>query len=54
MNTVTVVYAYDRNDTSYAPWIYGVYEDDGVAFQIQEEMQNSKEYGHLIWSNNTR
>jgi hypothetical protein len=46
-----VIYAYTKND-DLPPWIYGIYEDHLEAFDKMEEMQNSAEYGHLIWSHN--
>ena len=34
-----------------APWIYGCYQDHTLGFEIMTEMQESEEYGHLLWSN---
>lgn len=48
--TVIVIYALDHKTIS--PWIYGVYSDVNEGYKVQEKMQNSKEYGHLMWNNN--
>ena len=49
MSTVLVLYAVNK-DKDGLPWIYGVYEDHVEGMNIEYEMQNSKEYGHLEWS----
>lgn len=46
-----VVYAYDRMRPG-SPWIYGIYKDEREGSIVMEEMQESKEYRHLAWSNN--
>lgn len=51
MNSVIVVYAYDRKYPR-SPWIYGVFTDKSVGFKEMIKMEESEEYGHLIWSNN--
>lgn len=49
---VMIVYAFHPNANCFdAPWIYGVYTDCDLGFCVMEEMQESEEYGHLIWSN---
>jgi len=49
-----VVYAYKMYDINTAshPWIYGVYTDHTEGTSVQDEMQNSEDYGHLHWTNN--
>jgi hypothetical protein len=51
---VMVVYAYKMYDINTAshPWIYGVYTDHTEGMSVQDEMQNSEDYGHLHWTNN--
>ena len=46
-----VVYGYDTKGDSYAPLIEGIYENIAEGYARMEELQNSKEYGHLEWSN---
>jgi hypothetical protein len=49
-NPVMVVYAIDKSNNS--TWIYGVYTDCEKGFDIQNRMQNNKEYSYLYWDNN--
>ena len=50
IETVMIVYAYDIGTSGV--WIYGAYRDQVEGFNVMKEMQESEEYGHLIWSNN--
>jgi hypothetical protein len=52
IEVVMVVYAYDICHKFSNPWIYGVYIDHQEGFEIMEQMRESKDCGHLIWSNN--
>lgn len=45
-NIVIVIYALDHNAIS--PWIYGVYKDINYGYKVQEEMENSEKYGHMM------
>lgn len=50
-----VVFAYEPvnyGEISGGVWIYGVYTDLDEGFKVMQELEDSKEYGHLIWNNN--
>lgn len=52
---VMVVYAYEPvnyGEISSGVWIYGVYTNLDEGFKVMQELENSKEYEHLIWNNN--
>lgn len=52
-NSTMVVFAYGKEDDG-LPWIYGLYSDHSQGLDVQEEMQRSKDYGHLTWSNSIK
>jgi hypothetical protein len=49
-NTVIVVFAYEKGSGN-EPWIYGIYQNHSEGLDVLEQMQESKEYGHLTWDN---
>lgn len=52
-NTVMIVYAFNPNSNS-NPWIYGVYQNYKEGFEKMKEMEDNKDYQHLVWSNNIK